>query len=281
MQKLTYTELPADLLAGIQRGAGLFTIGFDPEDPQTGDDLKEIIFAATTGGVTIACMPTFTDFFEDVDNAPKNTKEGKMLDGYDALISATQVNFTEASIKGSIGAADSEAVTGVEGLTKITPRMALQDTDFIQGLGVICNWGDNGSFLYAELNDALTDGGLSIQTSDDGKGQGSISYRGHTTTEDLDRPPIEFYLFEKQPTTYSLTQTLATHIISDVSATSVTEGTRLIVNLTAAEGYEIDTVTVTMGGEAVTGAYDSATGKVTIASVAGNVVITATETQGA
>lgn len=206
MQKLTYTELPADLLAGIQRGAGLFTIGFNPKQPQTGEDLKSIIFAATTGGVTIACTPTFTDFFEDVDNAPKNTKQGKMLDGYDALISATQVNFTEQSIKASIGAADSEADGDVAGLTKISPRMNLKQTDFIQGLGVICNWGEDGSFLYAELNDALTDGGLSIQTSDDGKGQGSISYRGHTTTEDLDRPPIEFYLFTKASETTEETE---------------------------------------------------------------------------
>lgn len=274
MQKLTYTELPADLLAGIQRGAGLFTIGFDPTDPQTGDDLKEIIFAATTGGVTIACTPTFTDFFEDVDNAPKNTKQGKVLDGYDALISATQVNFTEASIKGSIGAADSGAVSGVEGLTKITPRMALEDADFIQGLGVICNWGEDGSFLYAELNDALTDGGLSIKTSDDGKGQGSISYRGHTTIEDLDRPPIEFYLFEKQ---YNVTQTLSSHITSSFEATKIGSGKTLEATLTAETGYVVKTVTVTMGGNAVANAYNPTTKKITINDVTGNVAITVTE----
>lgn len=279
MQKLTYTELPADLISQIQRGAGLFTVGFDPTNPQTGSDLKDIIFAVTTGGVTIACTPTFSDFFEDVDNAPKNSKQGKVLDGYDALISATQVSFTNENLIASIGAADSAAVDGVDGLTKISPRMSLMQSDFIEGLGVICNWGEDGNFLYAELNDALTDGGLSIQTTDNGKGQGTISYRGHTTTDDLSKPPIVFYLFEKQ---WSVTQTLATHITSSFSGSKIGNGDKLEATLTEGSGYVVKAVTVTMGGNAVAGAYNSTSKKITIPSVTGDVVITVTEeAQGA
>lgn len=279
MQKLTYTELPSDLLTKIQRGAGLFTIGFNPASPQTGQDLKDIIFAATSGGVTAACTPTFVDFFEDVDNAPKNTKQGKQLDGYDCLLSATQVSFTEANIKASIGAADSATVDGVDGLTKITPRAKLKDSDFINGLGVICNWGEDGSFLYIELKNALTDGGLSIQTTDDGKGTGTISYRGHTSTENLDEVPMEFYLFEKQ---YTVTQTLSSHITSSFTGTKIGSGKTLEATLTEGTGYVVKTVTVTMGGETVANAYNSTTKKITINDVTGNVAITITEeAQGA
>ena len=81
------------------------------------------------------------------------------------------------------------------------------------------------------------------------------------------------------PTTYSITQNL-THVTSDVSDTSIDEGEALEVNLTADQDYTIDSVTVTMSDTDITAtAWDSATSKVTIAEVTGNVVITASATE--
>lgn len=81
------------------------------------------------------------------------------------------------------------------------------------------------------------------------------------------------------PTTYSLTQNL-TNVTSDVTATSINEGDALEATLTADSGYTIDSVTVTMSDTDITAtAWDSATSKVTIAEVTGNVVITATATE--
>lgn len=73
---------------------------------------------------------------------------------------------------------------------------------------------------------------------------------------------------------YSIAQVL-THVTSDYSDSSIDAGEELEVNLTADSGYEIDTVTVTMGGVDITStAYTD--GTVSIAAVTGNVVITAT-----
>lgn len=81
------------------------------------------------------------------------------------------------------------------------------------------------------------------------------------------------------PTTYTLTQNL-TNVTSDVTATTIEEGGALEATLTADTGYTIDSVTVTMSEADITStAWDSATSKVTIASVTGNVVITATATE--
>lgn len=74
---------------------------------------------------------------------------------------------------------------------------------------------------------------------------------------------------------HTVTATL-THVTSSNGAATVEDGTAYATTLTAESGYTLDTVTVTMGGTDVTAtAYDSATGVVSIASVTGNVAITA------
>lgn len=79
--------------------------------------------------------------------------------------------------------------------------------------------------------------------------------------------------------TYTVTQTL-THVTSSFDGETVNYGSALTAELTADDTYTIDSVSVTMGGVDITStAYDSDTGTVSIASVTGNVVITASATQ--
>ncbi len=79
--------------------------------------------------------------------------------------------------------------------------------------------------------------------------------------------------------TYTVTQTL-THVTSSYDGASVNYGSALSAELTADDTYTIDSVTVTLGGEDITStAYDSGTGTVSIESVTGNVVITASATE--
>ena len=73
---------------------------------------------------------------------------------------------------------------------------------------------------------------------------------------------------------YSVTNTL-TNVTSNNATASVTEGASYTATLTAASGYELDAVTVTMGGADITAtAYNG--GVISIASVTGDIVITAT-----
>lgn len=83
---------------------------------------------------------------------------------------------------------------------------------------------------------------------------------------------------EVAPETFSITQSL-TNVTSNYSDTTIEEGTALEAVLTAGSGYEIGTVSVTMGGTDITSsAWNSEASKVAIASVTGDVVITATGT---
>lgn len=79
------------------------------------------------------------------------------------------------------------------------------------------------------------------------------------------------------PTAYTITRQLS-HVTSDSTDTTVDAGDDLEETLTAADGYTISSVIVFANGVEVTGAYNSGTGKVTVANVAGNVVITAVAT---
>ena len=72
---------------------------------------------------------------------------------------------------------------------------------------------------------------------------------------------------------YTIKKTL-TNVTINNSATSVAAGSAYSATLTADEGYTLDSVTVTMGGEAVL----VTDGIIYIASVTGNIVITATAT---
>lgn len=67
-----------------------------------------------------------------------------------------------------------------------------------------------------------------------------------------------------------------TNVTNSNQATSVQSGAAYTATLAAASGYEMQSVSITMGGVDITStAYSSSTGEISIASVTGNIVITA------
>ena len=76
---------------------------------------------------------------------------------------------------------------------------------------------------------------------------------------------------------HSINNTLS-HVVTDNGATSIEDGAAYSATLTADTGYTLDTVTVTMGGTDITStAYSD--GGISIASVTGDIVITAVATK--
>lgn len=215
MLNLTFTELPADVAKQLAVNAGIVLKTFDPAAAKTallagGTTLQTYvdtyiipnIMYSTTGGINFGCVPEYSDWAEDVDNAPKNTKEFKHLDGWTATMSGTALTYNKDNIVSMVGAADS---TTTDGITTIEPRMTIQSADF-KDLWYVTDW--NGGFIAMQLIDALSDGGFTHQSTDNGKGQASFSYVGHKTATDLDRPPMRFKLFENPET--ETTQTTVT-----------------------------------------------------------------------
>lgn len=177
-----FTVIPQNTFDEIQLDAGVLLKTFDPEHPAAPAD-KDII-CATTGGITVSCVPTYSDFGEDIDNCPNNVKELKHLDEWVCTVSTTAIGTSPESIRLALGAAD---VSG----TKITPRNNLKQTDF----STIWWVGDkaSGGFVAVKIMNALATSGFSLQTTKKGKGQVGLELTGHYSLDAQDTVPMEFY----------------------------------------------------------------------------------------
>lgn len=179
----TFTVIPQDTFSQLQLDAGVLLKTFDPATPTA--PLSSNIITATTGGISISCVPTYSDMGEDVDNCPVNTKELKHLDGWACSLSTTAIGTTPELIKMELGAAD------LDGTTKIVPRKDLEQTDFSDLWWV----GDraDGGLVAIKLKNALSTGGFVLQTTKNGKGQITLEITGHVSINAQDVVPMEFY----------------------------------------------------------------------------------------
>jgi hypothetical protein len=180
-----FTKIPQSTFDDLQLDAGVLLKTFDPDDVAAPAD--EDIICATTGGISVSCVAEYSDFFEDVDNAPVNVKEGKHLDGWTCTISTTSLGTSPELIKLALGAADIDGTN----TSKIVPRRNLSQSDF-DDLWWVGDKADGG-LVAVKLMNALSTGGFTLQTTKNGKGQISIELTGHVSIDDQDTVPMEFY----------------------------------------------------------------------------------------
>lgn len=178
-----YTKVSQDAFDTLQLDAGVLLSAFDPANPAAPASVD--IICTTTGGINIRCVPTYSDFAEDVDNVPNNMMEFKHLDGWDCGMSFSNIKFNQANIKWAVGAADST------GTTKVVPRRDLAQTDFAD-LWWVGDRADGGA-VAVKLMNALSTGGVNIQTTKNGKGTMSMEITGHVSLAAQDTMPMEFY----------------------------------------------------------------------------------------
>jgi len=179
-----FTKIPQNAFSGLQLDAGVLLNKFDPDT--AAEPADEDIICATTGGINATCVPTYSDFAEDVDNAPTNLMEFKHLDGWECKLSTTSLGMSPELIRLSLGAADIDQTTGA-----IRPRRDLKQTAFAD----IWSVGDKaaGGMAAVRLINALSTGGFSLQTTKNGKGQVSLELTGHVSIKTQDIMPMEFF----------------------------------------------------------------------------------------
>lgn len=190
----TFAKIPANTFQMIQKSAGILLRTFDPENPAFEDSA---IIGATTGGFQFSAVPSFVDMGEDIDNCPNGMKELMDFDTWDIKASGTYVSLDAAGIRDMMATADLGATTN--GLTKITPRNKLTDTDFTDLWWVGDRGTAEGGFIALHMMNTLNTGGFSLQTEDNGKGKYSFSYACHPSIDEQDTVPFEVYVLE--PTT--------------------------------------------------------------------------------
>lgn len=171
-----YTKIPNTTFQKIQLNAGMLLTSFDPETATV--DEKSML-AATSGGVNFTATPSFTDFGEDIDNCPKNTKELKHLESWEVTMSGTAVTMDTALAKSFIGLAD---VSG----NKVVPRNDVLDSDFadiwwVGDYSAVNEDGTSGKagFIAIQMMNALSSGGFQLQSTDKAKGTFEFEYTAH------------------------------------------------------------------------------------------------------
>lgn len=199
--KWTATRITADAADKIQANAGLIVNRFDvahPVKPAEAD-----IVCDTTGDITITCKPDVEDFFEDVNNAPNNTKEGKRITGWTCSLGFTCLSQTVDTLKLMLGAAETLSDGG------IAPRRQYQSADF-KDFWWLGDMIDEDKVLAVKIINGVSTEGLTLTTSKNGKGTSQVTITGHISTADLDTMPMAFYILTKaEPAYYDATKTYA------------------------------------------------------------------------
>ena len=188
---MKFNKIPETTFQQLQLNAGILLSSFDPA---TATVDNEAIIGATTGGVGFSATPEYSDFGEDIDNAPKNMKELKQLDNWTVEMSGTFVTVDGNSIKTLIGAADVDEADS----THIVPRNDLVDEDFTD-LWWVGDYSDKngesaGGYLAIHMMNTLSTGGFAIQSTDGGKGNFAFTFTAHYSMDAQETVPFEVFV---------------------------------------------------------------------------------------
>lgn len=258
---MKYTQIPATAFQNIQLNAGILVDSFVPATGTIGR-----LIGATTGGVNFTDTPEFSDFGEDIDNCPKNTKELKKLTSHEAKMSGTFVTLDAATVHLLAAAADIDELDA----THIVPRNDLEQTDFkdVWWVGDYSdkNTGDNAGYVAIHLMNALNTGGFQIQSSDKAKGQFAFEFTGHYSMDEQDKVPYEIYIKQGG-------EEVVPSVLINTHAVTVTDGDT--ITLTAVTNPASQTVTWSSSDTSVA---TVTSGGVVEGVAEGNAIITATIT---
>ena len=188
---MKFTRIPETAFQSLQLNAGILLRDFTPG---TGTVDEADIMGATSGGVSFTATPTYSDFGEDIDNAPVNVLELKRLDSWEVAMSGTFVTVDTTLAKELIGAAD---IDGSD-TTLVKPRNDLLETDF-QDIWWVGDYSDkngdtNGGYVAIHMLNGLSTGGFQLQSGNREKGQFAFEFTGHYSIDAQDTVPVEVYV---------------------------------------------------------------------------------------
>ena len=264
---MQFSKVKANAFQTLQMNAGILVDDFTPSTRTIGN-----ILGATTGGLQYASNPTYVDFGEDVDNAPANTKQLKMLQYIDPVISGTFISMDGDLAAKLAGGGTYNSTTGL-----ITPPSAgLVANSAFSDLWMIGDYSDSNEqgstaaagFVAIHIKDALNTVGFQWTTTKDGKGQFAFEYHGHYDIENIDDLPLEIYVLAG----------------TDGDAQPSIRLNQQVITIADESTYQLTAYTVPAGAT-VTWA-SGATGTATVSNglvtgkQAGNTIITASITQG-
>ena len=185
-------QLPVNLWKTIGINAGVLLSEFDLE---TFSVDKSKIIGATTGTVTFNAQPSYSDFGEDINNCPKNTKELMQLDDWDIKLSGTFVSATAESTKRLMALADADG----DDANHLVPRSTVDILKDFHDIWFVFDYGDvhtgaNPGRYVIHMKDTLSSGGFQVQTDDKEKTKWPFEFTAHFSVDAEDDVPFEVYV---------------------------------------------------------------------------------------
>jgi len=186
-----YSKIPANTFQHLAVNAGVLLSSFDPA---SGTVDEASMLGPTSGGVNFTTTPSFSDWGEDIDNCPKNTKELKRLEDWDVRMSGTFVACTITLAKRLAALADVSS-------NKVTPRDTIDIASDFGDIWLVgdysnVNTGATAGFIAIHMMNAMSTGGFSLQTADKEKGRFEFEFTGHYSLDAQDTVPYEIYIQE-------------------------------------------------------------------------------------
>lgn len=244
---MKYTQIPTNTFEQIQLNAGILVDTFNPATGVIGN-----LLGATTGGVNFTDTIEYTDFGEDIDNCPKNTKELKKLNSHEVKMSGTFVTISATTARLLAGAADIDN----NNASHIIPRNDLLSTDFKEvwwiGDYSDVNTGDEAGFVAIKMINVLNTGGFQIQSTDKGKGQFAFEFTGHYSMNAQATVPYEIYV-QQGESTATPSIYLNTHSVTIVDGDTTTLTATVVPAGTSVTWSSSDSTIASVSGGVVTG----------------------------
>lgn len=193
-----YSKIPSNTFQQLGVNAAMILTNFTPA---SGEYEESAQLGATTGGISFQAQNEYSDWGEDIDNCPKNTKELMRFDNVTVTCSGTFVAMNKTIAERLAALSD---VTTTSGLDKIVPRTNIKSTDF-KDLWIVGDYSDintsttgtgatTAGFIAIHLMNALSTGGFQIQTTDKGKMQFAFEFTAHFSLDAQDTIPYELYI---------------------------------------------------------------------------------------
>lgn len=235
--------------------------------------------------LTAAAKPTYTITKSlgnsTINNSATQVEEGKSFTATITPSTGYKINSVVVAMGGkTVGTSANINITNVTGNISITVNTSLISYSITNNLTNVTSNNSNTSINYGSTYTATLSAasGYNMGTVTIKMGNTDITSSAYTSsTRRISISNVTGNITitaNASITAYTITQNL-TNITTSNSATGANYGSSFQATLSPSTGYDIDTVTVTMGGTTLTNAYNSSTKIVSISSVTGNIVITA------
>lgn len=204
---MKYEKLPVGFPKNLTFGSGILCTEFSPE---TGEiDASKILGAFKNDGFKIDVSRDIVNVFDDIANAPKNTKEGIRGEAWNVTCSGTLLTINPDSIKKLLGNGSIATVTPTgTGLTykTVKPTFDVANDDF-STLWYVTNYTDKNidvtgtsavtaGFFAVKMENCLSTSGFSFQSADKEKGSCSFGFTAYGSISSPDEVPVTFVTYD-------------------------------------------------------------------------------------